>query len=173
MTHGVCWSSQPQSKQTRPRRTESRRPDIRDVRQRNCSNSRSLCLSALLERMTFESIGPVAMGIQQSDSWIKWRRFKPQGTDQTNSRRWRQSHRHLFNRNHPCRKWPTAQMATKHLFVTFGDWHARLLSTQQTTATRCGGRPNDYVLVTFSKTESTFRISHAFSGPKHRSWSIT
>lgn len=105
MTHGVCWSSQPQSKQTRPRRTESRRSDLQQC---NCSNNQCLCLSAL-QRMTFESIGPVAMGIQPSDSWIKWRHFKKsQGTGQTNSRHWHQSHRrlisdsnllHHFNRN--------------------------------------------------------------------------
>lgn len=95
-----------------PKELKSRRSEIWDQRQCNCSNNQCLCLSAL-QRMTFESIGPIAMAIQPSDSWLKWRHFQKkkkhsQGTGQTNSRHWHQSHRrltsdsrllHHFNRN--------------------------------------------------------------------------
>lgn len=80
---------------------------------------------------------------------------KSQGTGQTNSRHWHQSHRRLTSDSHLLHYFKINCLSrndllpryktTKHLLSTFGDQHARFLSTQQTTATRCGGRPNNYL----------------------------
>lgn len=81
-------------------------------------------VNAWQERMTFESIGPVATGFQQSNSWIKRRTFKPQGTRDTDIRAtavWLQTRIPLGN--DLLSRWP------QHASSPLGDQHFRFLST--------------------------------------------
>lgn len=101
----VCWSSQPQSKQTRPRRTESRQSEIWGSATVQTINA---CAFSAPENDIWE-YWPCCYGNPTERQLIKMETLqKSQGTGQTDSRHWHQSHRrltsdsrllHHFNRN--------------------------------------------------------------------------
>lgn len=112
MTRGVCWSSQPQSKQRRPQRTEiTTFWDLRSTAVQLFKQSMLVPFSAP-ENDIWE-YWPNCYGNPTERQLIKMetlpkKKKHSQGTGQTNSRHWHQSHRrltsdsrllHHFNRN--------------------------------------------------------------------------
>lgn len=127
-------------------------------------------VNAWQERMTFENIGPVATGFQQSNSWIKRRTFKPQGTRDTDIRAtavWLQTRIPLGNDLLS----PDGHNMHLHTLETnvLGFF---LHSKQQRNQLEDQTFICHINLPMFSRTKGTFRISHAFSGPKCRGLSI-